>query len=74
MTEKATLTTFLLFEKDLEEALDFYSATFKDVVIHSKNRMGDEGPLFTSDFSILGMNSSASIGAGDQNLTTRFPC
>ena len=54
MTHKTTLTTFLWFQKDLEEALDFYSAIFKDVVIHSKNRMGDEGPLFTSDFSILG--------------------
>ena len=54
MNEKPTLTTFLWFEKDLEEALDFYVETFKEVVIHSKTRMSDDGPLFTSDFSILG--------------------
>jgi len=50
--QKTSLKTFLWFSGGLEEALDFYSQTFGDVVIHSKNRMGDV--LFTADFSIFG--------------------
>ena len=50
--QKTSLKTFLWFSGGLEEALDFYTATFGDVVILSKNRMGDV--LFTADFSIFG--------------------
>jgi len=50
--QKTSLKTFLWFSGGLEEALDFYTATLGDVVIHAKNRMGDV--LFTADFSIFG--------------------
>jgi predicted 3-demethylubiquinone-9 3-methyltransferase (glyoxalase superfamily) len=50
--QNTKLKTFLWFSGGLEEALNFYTATFDDVVIHSKNRMGDQ--LFTADFSIFG--------------------
>jgi len=49
-----SLKTFLWFQKDLEEALIFYKATFKDVVVREENRMGEGAPLFTADFSIYG--------------------
>jgi predicted 3-demethylubiquinone-9 3-methyltransferase (glyoxalase superfamily) len=49
-----SLKTFLWFQKDLEEALNFYKATFKDVVVREENRMGEGAPLFTADFSIYG--------------------
>jgi predicted 3-demethylubiquinone-9 3-methyltransferase (glyoxalase superfamily) len=50
--QKTRLKTFIWFSGGLEEALELYSSTFGDVVIHSKNRMGDG--LFTADFSIFG--------------------
>ena len=47
-----SLKTFLWFGGGLEEALDFYRETFRDVQINSTNRMN--GTLFTADFSIFG--------------------
>ena len=49
-----SLKTFLWFQKDLEEALNFYKDTFKEVVVREENRMGEGAPLFTADFSIYG--------------------
>jgi hypothetical protein len=46
------LKTFLWFQSDLEEALNFYKATFKDVVVQEENRMQPDAPLFTADFTI----------------------
>lgn len=46
------LKTFLWFGGQLEEALDFYRATFIDVKINSMNRV--DGKLFTADFAIFG--------------------
>jgi predicted 3-demethylubiquinone-9 3-methyltransferase (glyoxalase superfamily) len=39
MTQQASLKTFLWFQNDLEEALTFYKATFKDVIVREENRM-----------------------------------
>ncbi len=46
------LKTFLWFQSDLEEALNFYKATFKDVVVQEENRMQPDAPLFTANFTI----------------------
>ncbi len=54
MTKPASLKTFLWFQSNLEEALNFYKETFKDVEIYEENRMGEGAPLFTADFSIYG--------------------
>jgi predicted 3-demethylubiquinone-9 3-methyltransferase (glyoxalase superfamily) len=54
MTAKPQLTTFLWFNGNLDEALDFYTKTFDDVVIHSLNRPDPNGKLFTAQFSIFG--------------------
>jgi predicted 3-demethylubiquinone-9 3-methyltransferase (glyoxalase superfamily) len=52
MTKPSSLKTFLWFNKDLEDALDFYKATFKEVAVREENRMGEV--LFTVDFTIFG--------------------
>lgn len=52
---KTELKTFLWFGGGLEEALDFYKATFEDVQIHAMNR-NPEGVLFTADFSMFGQD------------------
>ena len=48
-----TLKTFLWFGGELDDALDFYSSTFTDVVVHNKDYL-DSGELFTADFAIYG--------------------
>lgn len=54
MSKPSSLKTFLWFNNDLEAALNFYKATFKDVVVREENRMGEGAPLFTADFTIFG--------------------
>jgi predicted 3-demethylubiquinone-9 3-methyltransferase (glyoxalase superfamily) len=54
MTQSPTLKTFLWFNGNLDEALDFYVKTFIDVKIHNLNRPDPAGKLFTADFSIFG--------------------
>jgi predicted 3-demethylubiquinone-9 3-methyltransferase (glyoxalase superfamily) len=49
------LNTFLWFKTgDLDKALTFYQSVFTDMQVHSQNRMGPGGPLFTADFTIHG--------------------
>ena len=50
----STLKTFLWFNNNLEEALNFYKATFRDVVIHDSGRPETDGKLMTASFSIYG--------------------
>jgi predicted 3-demethylubiquinone-9 3-methyltransferase (glyoxalase superfamily) len=47
------LKTFLWFNGVLDEALTFYRETFRDMQVHSENR-GQDGNLFTADFTIHG--------------------
>ncbi len=54
MSAQTELKTFLWFNGNLEDALDFYAKTLDDVVIHNQNRQGPGGPLFTAEFSIAG--------------------
>jgi predicted 3-demethylubiquinone-9 3-methyltransferase (glyoxalase superfamily) len=62
-----SLKTFLWFQRDLEEALEFYKATFREVVVREENRMGEGAPLFTADFSIYGHEFiGMSIGGGPE--------
>lgn len=52
MTNPAEIRTFLWFNDGLEEALNFYKETFKEVKVYEENRM--DGVLFTADFEIFG--------------------
>lgn len=47
------LKTFLWFGGQLREALEFYEATFADVVVSDRQFL-PTGELFTADFSIYG--------------------
>lgn len=53
MTLPVRIRTFLWFGGRLEEALDFYAATIGSLAIGEMNR-GEDGTLFTADFSIAG--------------------
>lgn len=54
MASDSFLKTFLWFNSDLDEALNFYKSIFKDVIVHEENRV--DGKLFTADFTIFGHN------------------
>ncbi len=49
-----TITPFLWFDNNLEEALAFYTAIFKDSEILNVNRAGPDGPLFMATFRLNG--------------------
>ncbi len=49
-----TITPFLWFDNNLEEAINFYAATFKDAKITNISRQGPEGPAFFANFEIQG--------------------
>ena len=49
-----TITPFLWFNNNLEEAINFYAATFKDAKITNISRQGPDGPVFTANFEIQG--------------------
>ena len=49
------LKTFLWFEGNLDEAIEFYRETFSDFKMGSENR-GPDSKLFTADFSIYQHN------------------
>ncbi|MEI8283094.1 MAG: VOC family protein [Armatimonadota bacterium] len=49
-----TITPFLWFNNNLEEAINFYAATFKDAKITNISRQGPDGPAFMTNFEIQG--------------------
>ena len=49
-----TITPFLWFDNNLEEAINFYAATFNDAKITNISRQGADGPVFLANFEIQG--------------------
>ena len=55
MSKPTQLRTFLWFNNNLEEALDFYSRTFGDqFVLQSSGRPEADGKLMTAEYTIYG--------------------
>ena len=54
MTQPTQLKTFLWFDGNLAEALDFYAKTFTDFKLHSSGNPEANGKLMTADFAIHG--------------------
>jgi predicted 3-demethylubiquinone-9 3-methyltransferase (glyoxalase superfamily) len=48
-----SITPFLWFDDDLEEAVDFYTSAFPEGKVHNISRAPD-GKAFTADFEIAG--------------------
>ena len=49
-----TITPFLWFDNNLEEAMAFYTGIFKDSEILNVSRGGPDGPLFMATFRLNG--------------------
>ena len=50
------VTPFLMFNDQLEAAIDFYTTTFPDSQIKSVARTGEDGPITSAEFVIGGQS------------------
>jgi predicted 3-demethylubiquinone-9 3-methyltransferase (glyoxalase superfamily) len=57
-----TITPFLWFDNNLEEAMAFYTAIFKDSEILNVSRGGPDGPVFSATFRLNGQTFMALNG------------
>jgi predicted 3-demethylubiquinone-9 3-methyltransferase (glyoxalase superfamily) len=51
---KSKVTPFLMFDDQLEAAIEFYAATFPDSRIVTRSRGGKDGPLTSAEFVVGG--------------------
>lgn len=58
---KLTITPFLWFDDNLEEAIEFYRSVFPDMKVHGMSR-GPGGMLFGAEFEIAGQRLNAMNG------------
>jgi predicted 3-demethylubiquinone-9 3-methyltransferase (glyoxalase superfamily) len=56
-----SITPFLWFDNNLEEAIDLYTSLFADAKVHGVNR-GPDGTVFTADFQLAGQDFKALNG------------
>lgn len=57
-----SITPFLWFDNNLEEAMAFYTAIFKDSEILNVSRGGPDGPVFSATFRLNGQTFMALNG------------
>lgn len=50
------VTPFLMFDDQLEAAMDFYTATFPDSTIKNVARSGEDGPITSAEFVVGGQS------------------
>jgi predicted 3-demethylubiquinone-9 3-methyltransferase (glyoxalase superfamily) len=56
------VTPFLMFDGQLEAAIEFYTATFPDSEVRSAARSGSDGPINAAEFVIAGQRFMAFNG------------
>ena len=66
-----TITPFIWFDDDLQEALDLYVSVFPDAEILDTNRMPD-GTLFFATFTLAGQTFFGMNGGPGHPLTDAF--
>lgn len=72
-----TITPFLWYDDNAEEAVDFYSTLFTDAKVHSVSRYGEAGPgapgkVMTIDFELAGQHLTALNGGPQFPFTEAF--
>jgi predicted 3-demethylubiquinone-9 3-methyltransferase (glyoxalase superfamily) len=66
-----TITPFIWFDDDLEEAIEFYGSIFGDPKLSNQQRMPD-GSLFGATFELLGQRIQGLNGGPDHPHTDAF--
>jgi predicted 3-demethylubiquinone-9 3-methyltransferase (glyoxalase superfamily) len=64
-----TITPFLWFDSNLQEALDFYVSIFPDAKIIEVSSVGPDGPLFLATFELQGQRFMGLNGGPMFNFT-----
>jgi predicted 3-demethylubiquinone-9 3-methyltransferase (glyoxalase superfamily) len=64
-----SITPFLWFDTQAEEATKFYVSVFKNSEILSIDRMGEDGPVFTTSFRLNGEDFIALNGGPQFKFT-----
>jgi predicted 3-demethylubiquinone-9 3-methyltransferase (glyoxalase superfamily) len=69
-----TITPFLWFDDNLEEALTFYATVFDDMMVMDLSRIGPAGtdPLFSARFRIHGQDLLAINGGAPADPGQRW--
>ena len=62
MTRNAKVTPFLMFDDQLDAALEFYTDTFPDSEILQVARTGEDGPVRSAEFIVGGQRFMAFNG------------
>lgn len=66
------VTPFLMFNDQLEAAIDFYTATFPDSKIKNVARTGKDGPITSAEFVIGGQSFMGYNGGPYFNFSEGF--
>ncbi len=63
------ITPFLWFNNQAEEATNFYVSVFKNSKVGNINRMGPDGPVFSTTFELEGQDFMALNGGPEFSFT-----
>lgn len=66
------VTPFLMFNDQLEAAMEFYSATFPDSQIRNVARAGEDGPITSAEFVVGGQFFMGYNGGSYFNFSEGF--
>ncbi len=66
------VTPFLMFNDQLEAAMEFYAATFPDSEIRKVARKGDDGPVTSAEFVVGGQVFMGFNGGPTFNFSSGF--
>ncbi|MCB2204807.1 VOC family protein [bacterium] len=66
------VTPFLMFNDQLEAAIEFYTATFPDSRVENIARSGDDGPITSAEFVIGGQSFMGYNGGPHFNFSQGF--
>ena len=62
------VTPFLMFNDQLEAAMEFYTATFPDSEIRNVARTGNDGPINSAEFAMSSITFSSSALSSSSTL------
>lgn len=69
---KTKATPFLMFDDQLDAAIDLYMATFPDSEVLSRSRAGGDGPMVSAEFVVGGQRFLAYNGGPYFKFTQAF--
>ena len=66
------VTPFLMFQNQLEAAIEFYTATFPDSQVKNVTRTGKDGPILSAEFVVGGQSFMAYNGGPRFSFSEAF--